>query len=343
MARREDEVMNKAFEWQALLADGGLSEDERRTLSAWLAADPRHRAAFEQARRFWDGLGRLDRSAMDPDFFRASARERFRALLWRALRAVARCTPRPLPTAAALAGACVLLLAVFWNPASSPLLSEPGGSVYRASVGQLRSVDLDDGSRITLGADTTVNVRFGPESRSVEMGPGEAYFKVAKDASRPFTVSSGNLRVTVHGTAFDVRRTAQSASVAVTEGVVSVSLADQPDAAGADRKKVLTAGERLTVLADDARLRVAPVRPESVAAWRNNLLVYNDAPLSDIVADMNRYRKTPVRVPDDTVARIRVTATFNSDDIDGMLAALSELFPLRLEHREDETVIVRAR
>jgi len=341
MARREDQVMNQAFEWQALLSDGGLSKDDHRALSSWLAADPRHRTAFEQARRFWDDLGRLDRSALDPDFFRPSARERFRSLLWRALRAVARCMPgHPLPAATALAGACVLLLALFLNPASSPHLYEPEGSVYRASVGRLRTVDLDDGSRITLGADTTVNVRFGPESRTVEMGPGEAYFKVAKDAARPFTVSSGKLRVTVHGTAFDIRRTAQSASVAVAEGVVSVSLADQPDTAG---KKVLTAGERLTVLTADARPRVAPVRPESVAAWRNNLLVYNDVPLSDIVADMNRYRQTPVRVRDNTVAGIRVTATFNSDDIDGMLAALTELFPLRLEHRDDETVIARAR
>lgn len=335
------EVMEAAFEWRAVMADDEVSTAQRRAFSVWLLADPAHRVAYERAEAFWHGLGGIDRAALDEDFFRASWRERVRSALWRIVRGgVSR---RGVPTFGALAGACALLLfAVLRLPAGLPEPS-PRNGVFSTTHGEVRSVSLEDGSNITLGPATTVTVLFGPDSRRVEMSTGEAFFQVAKDAGRPFTVDSGDLQVTVRGTSFDIKCSESSSEVAVAEGVVSIrhpSLANAGNgpppgqgagvpAAPADR--TLVAGERFVSRSHSGQARVTEMPPDKVGAWRRKLLVYIDAPLSEIVADMNRYQSRPIRVSDKGIGDIRVTATFNSADIDGMLATLPGVFPVRLE------------
>jgi len=349
VSRTTDELMRTAFLWRATLADGQAAPEERRRFEAWLRADPAHARAYERARRFWDEMGALDREALDPAFFRPSPGERLR-------RALAPGGHRA-AWAGGLAAVClVALLALHALPGWFPGAGAPSGAAgpqpaqgrtYAAAVGETRSLELADGSRVTLGADTAVEVVFDPGLRLVRMGLGEAYFEVAPDADRPFEVVAGQARITVHGTAFNVRRGAGDTHVAVAEGVVSVLVpgAGQgaPEAgAGGARAETLAAGERLTVRADGGAVKDASPRPEAIGAWRDRLLVYIDTPLADITADLNRYRHRKIRIADQDLAGLRVTATFDSGDIEGLLQTLTEVFPVRLEAIGDETVLRRA-
>jgi transmembrane sensor len=337
--------MKTAFLWRATMADAEVAPADRERFEAWLRADAAHARAYERARRFWDEMGDLDPAALDPAFFKPSPGERLRRAPAPRGGLGAR---RLAPLAGGLAAAClVLLLAVQLIPGVGPA----GPETYTAAVGRTRGVDLADGSRITLGADTSVEVRFTPELRLVRMGPGEAYFEVARDADRPFEVVVGGTRIVVHGTAFNVRRSARETQVAVREGVVSVHVDEAPQAAApvgapaaqAAPAATLAAGERLTVRADGDATRDASLQPEAVGAWRENLLVYIDAPLAEIAADINRYRHRKVRIAEQDVAELRVTATFDSGDIDGLLQTLTEVFPVRLDATAQEIVLRRVR
>lgn len=331
--------MDMAFQWQATMADDQVSASDRRDFIAWLKADPEHKAAYEQAKLFWQNIGTVDKAALDDDFFRASLSERVRSFIWRGMKAIVNCIPqKPAPVLGSLGGVCVLLLLGILYLPTLPPVPDTTAAVYRTTVGERRTINLQDGSRIELGPDTTVEVRLQPDARMVEMGLGEAFFQVAKDANRPFTVTSGELLVTVRGTAFDVRRSTENASVSVAEGVVSVTRTQPAN----KQAQMLTSGERLTLRIGDNDLQVAEVKPESVAAWRDDRLIYIDAPLSDIVTDINRYQSRKIRIRDKELAKIRITATFNSNDIDGMLGSLSELFPIRIKRGANSTELHRS-
>lgn len=346
------EVMEAAFEWRALMADKEASTADRLAFSVWLREDPAHPVAYARAQAFWQELGGLDAAALDADFFRPSRRERSRAALRRALKGL--CTRKAAPALGALAGVCALLLFVWLHGGAGLFDQEPREYVFATAIGEVRDVDLEDGSRITLGPVTTIRVRMEASARRVEMSTGEAFFQVAKNPGRPFTVDSGELRVTVRGTAFDIRRSETSTEVAVAEGVVSVShpaldatAAGVPAGAGGGPQqlaagRVLLAGQRFASRLDGGGAAVSGALVESIGAWRRQVLVYIDAPLSEIVADMNRHQGRPIRIRGEGVGAIRVTATFNSADTENMLAALAGAVPVRVEFQADGITLTRA-
>ena len=114
---------------------------------------------------------------------------------------------------------------------------------------------------------------------------GEAFFAVAHDEARPFTVAAGDARVRVLGTRFDVRRSpGDRVRVEVEQGLVEVSR-DLPNGASVAR---VAAGQG--ALADATGVRTAALaKAEDVGAWRRGRLAYAAAPLEDVVADLNRY------------------------------------------------------
>jgi len=355
MRELDTDIRNAAFEWRAILADDHVAASDRMAFDAWIAADPRHKAAYEQAARFWRELGALGRANLDPAFFRPSLQERARSALWRAGHMAGGCLPRkPAFAAVKMAAACaVLLVAVLYAPDLAP---NEYLRVYdfAAAIGQTRTVDMEDGSQITLGADTSLSVTFTAHARKVRMSAGEAFFQVSKDPDRPFVVISEDLRVTVHGTAFDLRSNALGAQVAVTEGVVSVDYpipsnhtppgSGSPSPSPARREsRILRAGDVIKARKDRGLGTVASIRPESVGAWRRNMLVYIDAPLSELVSDLNRYRSQKIRISDADIAALKVTATFSSNDIDGMLQTLTEVFPVQLDSSQQGLVLRRTR
>lgn len=356
MRKFETDIMNAAFEWQAAMADDQVSASTKRDFHLWLEADPLHRQAFQEAESFGKSLENLQKEDLDEAFFKASWQERLRALLVNSARAVYHClTYKPRTVAASAVGlAAVILLCIYLQPLSSEPNSQKK-QLYTAGVGKITTIALDDGTRITLGAATSIDVSFTQISRQINMSEGTAFFEVAKDEARPFTVTSGGLTVTVRGTAFDIRKTKNSAHVAVAEGVVSVAYASPESAASpteqlhkssaqtaSHKEKILTAGEQISIEKNRPAHAVSILPQEHIGAWRSNILVYIDAPLSEIIADINRYRHTQLVIPEAETANLRLTVTFNADNIDGMLKSLPEALPVVLEPSvSNSTAILR--
>src|SRR5262249_50303587 len=96
--------------------------------------------------------------------------------------------------------------------------------VFQTVVGEQSSFTLQDGSVLFLNTDSKVRVSWLPRERHIELVRGEARFKVAKDATRPFTVATTTAAVRAVGTVFNVRPEPLATQVAVLEGRVEVTV-----------------------------------------------------------------------------------------------------------------------
>jgi transmembrane sensor len=205
---------------------------------------------------------------------------------------------------------------------------EPFTAEYSTALGERRHVVLPDGSLMDMNSRSRIQVRFDKDRRGIELTEGEAMFSVEHDTSRPFVVEAGNGQVTVTGTRFDVRRDPLQTRVAVEQGTVKVQ------GQGADVIS-LTAGLGTQIDAQGVVAAAYAVNPAELTAWRSGKLVFNNASLSEVAAEVSRYREKPLTVDNDTVGNLRLTSVFNSDNTDALLKALPSILPVAVRTLDD--------
>lgn len=314
-----------AADWWVRLRDADLPDRLLLEWSDWLAADPRHEVAFARVSALAE-----DAAAMAP-----SMRERFVQRYAPAVAPAARAPRRRFARAAAALAALVVLGAgafVLLRP--SPGLSAGHYASERAGH---RDIALPDGSSIEMGGATSVTARYGRDERAIDLDAGEAFFRVAH-AERPFVVNAGPLRIRDLGTAFNVRRTGDRVTVAVTEGRVRVS----PSGAHDDDGTVeLGAGREVSFDSATQAMRILDVDPATATAWRGHRLAFVDEPLASVVDNVNRYSARPIRILDPSLGRLTFTGTVQVDTIDSWVSALPRVFPLRVDTYADRLELTR--
>lgn len=326
-----------AHDWQSRIEAGEMTPTDRQSFEVWLAADPRHRSAYDRAAGLWRQIGAIDRSALPARSLQPLRRERliaWRNAAWRD----AGWRRWPLRFAGGFAVlASVLLVLLLIDPSS---ILSPDSRGFKTQIAETREIVLADGSRVTLGARSSLSVKLGETARRVRLRFGEAFFEVASDPARPFIVESDGFRVEALGTAFDLRRLGDGLRVAVAEGTVAVGSA-QPTGDVAPTQ--LSAGQQVTANHLGGLGDVTAIAQEAVGAWRRDRLVYKGAPLSDVVADANRYHSDWILLRDEKAAQLEITAVFDARDIEGMLAALGEALPVVVRHRPGPIITINGR
>lgn len=196
------------------------------------------------------------------------------------------------------------------------------------------TVELADGSRVELDTDTRLAVSRHLRSRRVVLETGRALFDVQPSAWRPFTVEAGATQVRVLGTAFDVRRQSEEVTVTVVRGRVAVTGTDGTTTLQADGQ-VRTHAGRL-----DAP---TAVNSANATAWRQGQLVFQRAPLPEVLDEIARYSGRPVRLGDASLARLEVSGVYRTANAEALLALLPGILPVRVEAGPDGERVVQSR
>ncbi|ROL90059.1 FecR family protein [Pseudomonas chlororaphis] len=314
-------VRDEAALWFVRLQEPAIAAEERQRFDAWLAQHDAHRDEFQLLQSLWAATDLVPK-------------ERLQALCATPVASLKR---RPLLRYAVAASvlAVALGLGLFSGLGRSGVYS----AEFATALGERRHVALPDGSQVDLNSRSRLLVRFERGQRSVELSEGEAMFSVEHDSSRPFVVAAGPGKVTVTGTRFDVRRDATQTRVAVEQGTVKVQGREAADGEFVS----LTAGLGTAV---DARGRVAAayaVDSQALTAWRSGKLVFNNASLNEVAAEVSRYREQPLRVGSEAVGRLRLTSVFKSDDTDALLKALPSILPVAVKTHADGSQEIIAR
>lgn len=323
---RSDKIDETAGDWLARRDSGAWTDADQRRLDQWLDESPLHRVAYLRIEHVWERSGRL--SVLGAGMPRGT---------------VSPANPREgtVSGVAAVASrrwlqglAATILLAVALGIGYSLW---PTGTHYRTSVGGLASVPIQDGSTVTLNTDSEIRVLVSDTERRVELEQGEAFFEVAKDASRPFVVHAANKRVIAVGTKFSVRRDGRDIRVVVTEGKVRV------ETAGDDRTSMaeqLVAGT--IARAGDAGVLLqsgALAQAEESLSWRQGVLVFHQMTLADASAEFNRYNTRKIVIEDPDVAALHIAGSFRANNVEAFVRLLERGYPLTAQERDDRFIL----
>jgi len=300
----------------------GWTGADERELNEWLAADPARREIFDGLSHTFHDLSLIRRPRLGEA--RAGAPP-----------AGAVQAPVPVPPRRRVFAPALLALALLMAGGGWYAWDNRAGYTLELATGpgETRSVELPDGSRVALNFDSALQVRYYPRRRETVLARGEAFFQVAADARRPFSVDSGASQVRVLGTAFNVRAAPPELIVKVLEGRVEV----RPD-----RRRpgtaVLQLGARSGVAIDPATgtHRAVAAVPEAVGDWRNGQLVFEQTPLREVAGELARYLGQPVRLEGGAgLAALPVSGVAVTASPQPFLQSLPHLLPVNVQARPE--------
>ncbi|SEH12747.1 FecR family protein [Sphingopyxis sp. YR583] len=293
------DAAQEAADWLARMTSGDVSAADFAEFGRWIE-NPDHAEAYNEAERIWMALG----SVIETPSNVVPLRPAKPSLGWRRFAAMAA------SLAVAVAGAYQYQAVWQYDHATQ-------GSAVASLV-------LADGSRVELNTNSAIDYEYRDGVRHVTLAKGEAFFDVKRDTAHPFAIDAGGAEVRVLGTAFSVRRDADGGAVVVQRGKV----------------RVTTPHGRVDLTPDqavryDAR-RMSAIEPADASkalSWSRGLLVIEDKPLGEVVAELDRYYPGVIVLADDRAAKTRVGAVVEIARIDDWLAALEN------SHGVDVTVL----
>jgi transmembrane sensor len=319
MRENADTIDAAAAEWVVRI-DRRLSESEQAALEEWLAADPRRTGALARAQAGWVYM---DRSQV----YRAAdeLRESPTARRWR--------MSIPWVSAAAVLAAIATALWA-WQGYSR--------THFATARGEIRQLNLADGSRVTLDTISRVSVRYESATRRVSLEAGEALFEVAKDPGRPFIVQAGNVRVRAVGTAFVVdRRSDASVDVIVTHGTVDVwreASSPEPAVRVAARTRLLTTPVQAAQPEELTADQLA-----GAVAWENGVIDLNGRTIGEAAADFNRYNARTIVIRDPALASQTVVGQFQATDPVAFVTAAAAMLDAHVRADGDRLILESGR
>jgi transmembrane sensor len=236
--------------------------------------------------------------------------------------------------------ALMALVFAFWKtPAET--------KAFETEIGENRSVTLSDGSIVALGGDTRIEVALSENVRAIELSRGEALFKVAKDAARPFKVRAGDATIIAVGTEFNVERDSDRAVVSVTEGRVVVKPVTGllPVSLLREFKPKLrsvhvSAGQQTT--AGSAGVEEPTKMEDPATGWQIGHLAFRLQPLRYVLEDVNRYAHKPIVLETESMGSLVITGTVERENIGGWVKSLEHAFDLQATEEADQ-IVLRAR
>ncbi|MBZ0199694.1 MAG: FecR domain-containing protein [Ignavibacteriaceae bacterium] len=200
--------------------------------------------------------------------------------------------------------------------------------------GERLTFPLGDGSIVYLNADSKLIYpsSFSDSLREVEL-IGEAYFTVKHEDNRPFLVTSGAAKIIVTGTEFNIKNRRENVSVVVAEG--SVKTTSSYD------KKVFTLrrGEMITYSNENKASYITKADLSQRLAWRAEKLAFNQAPLIEVVEEIERYYNLQTSFADNDIKTKTLTGIFNTDSLDKILSIVNLTLDINISRHGNKLVI----
>ncbi|MDX9737478.1 MAG: FecR family protein [Azonexus sp.] len=304
-----------AAEWLARRHSGSYGAADQRAFMQWLNASVENHMAYAEAERLWEEMRALDTIA-------SAQLAEARAFMERQQQRKRRCY------ALFASAAAVLLSLVLWQGHFAP-------DSYRTAVGEQRSIELADGSRLDLNTDSEAVVRYSSHERAIDLLRGQAIFTVAHGDARQFNVHAGGAVIRDIGTRFDVRLQETTAMVAVLDGEIEIS--------GDGRTLALQRGQGVSYARSGRLGSLQAVDVERLSAWRDGKLLFRAEALAEVIEELQRYHRATILIGDPGLMKIRVSGVFPTNDLPLALQTIAATLPVTLQQTGSDNWLIKGR
>jgi len=214
---------------------------------------------------------------------------------------------------------------------------QPIASVTKTNpAGQKTTILLEDGTKVTLNAASTLTYpeQFTSTERTLHL-QGEAFFEVAKDVHRPFTVIANGIATTALGTSFNIRAYAEenNISVALASGKVKVTGYTK------EGSHELLPGESITY-DNKGEVKKEVFDTKEFLAWKDGIIYFHDASFQQIVSKLERWygvRFITTNLPAQTW---KYTGEFDNENLENILHSISYAKKFDFTIQKDTVTIV---
>ena len=292
-------AMDQALDW--LIELDHPNEEQVRQFHQWLAASPLNAQAFEKAQAIWNGpqVAQCALTLAAPPKVSRLARLRPH---W-----------KPLATAA------VLLLGLF-SFSNLPLRLQAD---HLTQVGERQRLQLEDGSKVLLNTNSAFSSDINDHQRVARLYQGEAFFEIPGNRGLPLELDAGPVKASVRDTTFAVRYLDGVAQVQVQRGDIDLR------ATHADQRLRLRAGESVRV-GPQGFDQPARLDADKELAWVQGRLVFENCPLSQVLAELRRYYPGWIVNNNEHLAKVAVTGNYRLDQPLDVVRSLAHITSARL-------------
>ncbi len=302
---------------------GEATHAESEAVKGWASFSEENADELTQQKMLWEDLGAV---MMDE---RAEAKVFDTDTAWKNVKAIreATVTKNSFRWSPMRIAASVLLLTGLGVLARMYFAAPPMMEV--ASAVEVKNVDLPDGSHITLNKETTIQYpeEFSKDSRMVTL-KGEAFFDVQPDPEKPFIIQAGAATVTVLGTSFNVRTSADTVAVVVETGKVLFS-------AGA-KEIILTEGQKATYTTQSGLL--ASTNSATITGvdqfWRTKKLTFSGQSLTEVITALEAAYFVDIEFENTAIANCRLSVNFENDSLENILDVVALTLDLQVSKTE---------
>lgn len=211
------------------------------------------------------------------------------------------------------------IAAVFILGLCATFLLKQKSSIYD-TAGQYT---LADNSVVTLREGSTLRVgKFDKGNRSVKL-EGEAYFEIAKDASRPFNVVSKNVKIQVLGTSFLVKELGANTYIDLVEGKIKTLDTRTLNT------EILTAGMQVQHTPEGKIKHIDTF--DNLSSWKAGTYTYKNQSLSQVLIELNLIFETEIITTDPTINDCTISGIFIGETLNQILSRIASQFEMEVK------------
>lgn len=341
----KEAIQQQASLWISKM-DRGLNASEQNAFSLWVNQSIAHREILFKFASLWDDLTVLNElNSLFPLENQKNKKNKVKNVFIKY----------------AVAASIILTITLvghfnfFFNPSANGTNNQQYVEIknFSTAVGQQSSFPLSDGSIIQLNTNSLVKIHFSKHKRLLTLVHGEARFQVAKDKTRPFTVTSGDKSFTALGTIFNVQKhSAKNMELVVTEGRVLITkatlvldnIAQQLNKLPVEKLPglLVTTGEK-AVIENNIEEPIEHISYDQIQkdlSWQQGMLIFEGTPLNKALAEVSRYTNTHFEIADNDLATVKVAGYFKANDVDGLLKSLKNNFNINFKKTGTNSILL---
>jgi len=337
--------MNKEFNIHQLVSylTGNCSKEEQLLVEQWIALSDDNMLLFDELKKVWDSSSvKTDGGVVDVD--KAWAEFQIRTnFVETSTVAPAEIKPTPsskkiLYYSSRVAAVAVVLFGLYF------LLSKDSPVEihnYTASSVQIESPQvLPDGSSVVMNKGARINYPndFGSDTRNVNF-KGEAFFDIAHNPEKPMIIATGDVRVKVLGTSFDLCNCVDFDEITVylETGKILFYSVDEVDGSTLEQI-ILYPGQKGVYNKNTGLITKCQFTDNNHVAWKTGVLEFTNAPLTDVIKVLEHtYQvniKSAININD-----YHLTARFNNESLNSIFESLEIIYNFKYEINDGSVLI----